>query len=101
MNGYSIVSARYANEDRTAIELVTSEFGAVMVSAERKDLWKHASEWIAAGGQVAPHVAPEPEEKRDVLAELDQLKAALVRKNVVSDIDLEIAVDATLEAVRG
>lgn len=100
MNGYKIVSARYANAENTAIELVTSDFGAVMVSAERTELWQHAAQWIAKGNTIAAYVAPEPEEQsRDLLAELDALKATLVRKNVVAAEDVAFSEAIARESV--
>src|SRR5262245_10223114 len=63
MGRYTINSAKYANEEGTAIEIATEESGAVMVCDEpgQEQDWSDVQEWIAGGGTVAPWVKPEPE----------------------------------------
>lgn len=59
-SGYTIFSARFANADGTAVEIQTAGFGAVMISAERQDLWEHAQAWIAAGNAASGFVPARP-----------------------------------------
>lgn len=52
---YTILSARYANAEETAIVLHTEEAGAVAIcAADAPDLWEKA-----VSGDVAPYAPPE------------------------------------------
>jgi hypothetical protein len=42
MTGYTIVSAHYANPERTAVIIMTVQSGAVAISErDRPELWEH------------------------------------------------------------
>lgn len=46
--------------------------------------------WIAKGGVIEPYVAPPaPEPPRDLAAEFDALQAAIVKKGVVTEQEIE------------
>ena len=91
---YEILSARYANDDSTAIELQTKGFGAVIVSLDRAELWAHAQNWIGKGNNPTAYAQSVTEAPRDPLAELDELKAALVAKSVLAESDVAMVKEA-------
>lgn len=78
---YTILSAKYANEDRTAAVIETKEFGSVAISeADRPELWK-LLRGVKVAGYVAPVVPPLPTLADQIAAlpagERAKIKAAL------------------------
>ena len=75
----TIVSARYANPQNTAAELLTVEHAAVMVSErDRPELWVEFKTWEEANS-VAPYVAA-PAIKQETVA---NLRAVLIEKGIL------------------
>lgn len=72
---------------------ITEEFGSVLItqSPGKAEKWAALQEWIGKGGSIEPFAAQTPEKQRDPLAELDELKAALIAKNVISESDASLA----------
>lgn len=55
----NILSARFANADKTAVVIDTDSDGNVAISArDRPDLWAKLQTWIGAGGTPDAYVAP-------------------------------------------
>lgn len=50
----NILSAKWANPDSTAAEVITPDRGAVFATPERIDEWAALQDWIAAGNTPEP-----------------------------------------------
>ena len=77
---YTILTAKYANADRTAAVITTQESGAVAVSQQdRPNLWEMLLVWIAAGNTPEPADVPSAEEiaaaARKALDDQERLQA--------------------------
>ena len=60
---YTILTAKYANADKTAVVIMTQEAGAVAVSQQdRPELWEMLLDWIDLGNTPEPADVPSAEE---------------------------------------
>jgi hypothetical protein len=88
---YRVIAARWANPQHTAVSCQTEGFGDVFVPLNRGGEQRAAlQEFLDTGGTVAafvPEVPPAP--PRNLAAEFDAMKAALIRKSVVSRDEAE------------
>lgn len=85
--GYEFVSARWANAAQTAAEVMTAEYGAVMVTMERPNLWLRLQDFIHDDGNtVADFVAPPPADDTPefLRAEFEDLKQRMIAAGVIS-----------------
>ena len=74
---YTIISARWGNNERTSAVIITKEAAAVAISvADTPEEWARFQEWRADGGEVAaaPTMSPPRSEKE----RMDELEARLV-----------------------
>jgi hypothetical protein len=73
---YTIISARWGNEEKTSAVIVTEEAAAVAISGvDTPDEWASFQQWLVGGGKVAdvPPTAPGKSER----ARIEQLEATL------------------------
>jgi hypothetical protein len=52
--GFQILSAQYVNAQRTAVNAVTRDYGSVIITPGRPELWAFFQEWVASGNVVSP-----------------------------------------------
>jgi hypothetical protein len=91
----TILSARYANKDNSAIVISTEENGDVAISErDTPDLWVACMEWRDQGNEIAEHVPVVFAPPRDLLAEIDALKHLIIQNGVASESDVALATKA-------
>ncbi|MBC3540671.1 hypothetical protein ACFSC6_12335 [Rufibacter sediminis] len=74
----TFISARYANPDHTAVEAVTEEVGAVLLSkADKPEEWASLKKSKVKISEYPEIPAATPLSKEEIIAQLDQLKAQL------------------------
>jgi hypothetical protein len=89
----TILSAQFSNADGTAIRAMTQESGSVLItqSPGKAEKWAALQAWIAKGGTVAPYVAQPAPARRDLTADVDRMKAALIAKGYISESDITLS----------
>jgi hypothetical protein len=104
VNGMTVLSAQYANEDKTEVCLFTKEKGAVILSNSDKDAW---GKLLSSKVNIEDMPVFRPSDKEIAIQKLDQsdkdmarvaedVIGVLIAKGVISEADLPASVSEKL-----